>query len=587
MRRALVIFLLAAGLCAAQPADVMLRALTDEMKRAASELHLEDLPRPYYVDYMVLDNDTYSGAAVFGGLARSRRYQSRSQHVNVRVGDYRLDNTNFTGSGFRPSYDIYSLPFEDDYAVLRRHFWLSADEAYKGAVESLARKRAALRNINLPVRLNDFAKQPPVEYLQPHAKLSVDQTAWEGRLREFSALFKQYPRIIRSRVEVEASAGTRYFVSSEGSSVRDPEVLYLLQAFATAQSADGTRLSDAVWIAARREDQVGAPAALRSQIQEMAQRLSTLAEASTLDSYSGPVLFEKTAAAQIFAEMLGRNLAITRQPLSAGRGGMLGARAGGIGGALDARRKSRILPEWIDVTDDPTQTEWRGQPLLGHYELDLEGVRAQRVDVIQRGVLENYLLSRLPVRGFEGSNGHGRLPGPAGTSYAMPGNLFIQARQTVSEADLKKQLIDICRAQDREFGLLIRKMDFPSAAAAEDLRNMFSGQGQDQTPTSMPLAVYKVYVADGHEEPVRGLRFHGFSVRSLKDIIAASDTPTVFHFIDAGAAFAQLEGSYGAETSVIAPSVLIDDVELRGGEEQRPNLPIVPHPYFSAARSSD
>jgi hypothetical protein len=190
------------------------------------------------------------------------------------------------------------------------------------------------------------------------------------------------------------------------------------------------------------------------------------------------------------------------------------------------------------------------------------------------------------VRGFEGSNGHGRLPGPAGTSFAMPGNLFIQARQTVSESDLKKQLIDICRAQDREFGLLIRKMDFPSAAAAEDLRNMFSGQGQDQTPTSMPLAVYKVYVADGREEPVRGLRFHGFSVRSLKDIIAASDTPTVFHFIDTGAAFAQLEGSYGAETSVIAPSVLIDDVELRGGDEQRPNLPIVPHPYFSARSSN-
>jgi predicted Zn-dependent protease len=256
-----------------------------------------------------------------------------------------------------------------------------------------------------------------------------------------------------------------------------------------------------------------------------------------------------------------------------------------VGGALDARRKSRILPDWMDVFDDPTQSEWRGQPLLGHYDIDLEGVRAQRVDLIQRGVLENYLLSRLPVRGFEGSNGHGRLPGPVGAAFALPGNLFVQARQTVPEAELKKQLLDICRAQDREFGLIIRKMDFPSAAAAEDLRSMFSAAGRDAAPTSTPLAVYKVYVADEREEPVRGLRLHGFSVRSLRDIIAAGDEPFAFHFIDSGAAFAQMEGSYGAETSVIAPSVLIDDVELRGGEEQRPNLPIVPHPYFSARKN--
>jgi predicted Zn-dependent protease len=579
MRRPIAILLAAAGVCLAAE-DVVLRAMVDEMTRAMRELRLEDLPRPYYMDHMVLESDTFSGLAVFGGLARERRQRSRSQVIRVRVGDYRFDNTNFPGGGQR-AYDVYTLPLEDDYGVLRRHFWLAADETYKAAVEALARKRAALRNINLAVQLNDFAKAEPVEILAEKPRLEIDAKVWSERLRQFSAVFRRYPKILSSRVEFEASAGTRYFVNSEGTRVRDPEVLYLLQAFATAQAADGMRLSDAVWIAARREALLGSPDAIRTQMEQMAERLSAFAAAGVLDSYSGPVLFEKMAAAQLFAELLGRNLAMTRNPVGGGR---FGGQAGGIGGALDGRRKSRVLPEWMDVVDDATVAEWQGRPLLGHYQVDLEGVRPQRVEVVRRGVLENFLLSRLPVKGFEGSNGHARLPGPSGTSLAAPGNLFVTARQTVPEAELKKQLLEICRAQDREFGVIIRKLDFPSAASREDLQNMLSGQGQEQRPSSFPIAVYKVYVADGREEPVRGVRFAGLSVRTLKDIIAAGDQAYVFDYIDSGSPFAVMEGSYGAETSVIAPSFLVEDVELKGGEEQRPRLPVVPHPYFSQAR---
>jgi len=562
--------------------DVVLRAMTDEMARAAAELRLEGLARPYYIDTLVLESDTYSGAAVFGGLARSRRTPSRSQGVHVRVGDYQLDNTNFSGGGGgRGAYDVYSLPLEDDYLVLRRHLWLSTDEAYKAAVEALARKRAALRNISLPVVLNDFARQDPVQALGRRARLEIDQKKWEERLREWSAVFRRYPKILSSRVEAEASAGTRWFVNSEGMRVREPEVLYLVQAFATAQASDGMRIHDSVWIAARQEAGLGSPAEVRARIDAMARRLSEFVSAGTLDTYSGPVLFEGMAAGQVFAEMLGRNLALTRKPVSEGARGGLGPAAGGLGGALDGRRKSRILPEWIDVTDDAAQAEWKGRPLLGHYEVDLEGVRPRRVELIRRGVLENFLLTRLPVKGFEGSNGHARLPGASGTWLAAPGNLLVTARETRPEAELKKQLIEMCRAQDREFGLIVRKLDFPSSASREDLVNIFSGQGQDERPTSIPLAVYKVYAADGREEPVRGLRFHGFSMRNLKDIIAAGDEPHVFDFIDSGSAFALMEGSYGAETSVVAPSVLMDDVELKGSEEQRPRLPVAPHPYFA------
>jgi len=564
------------------PPDAVLRAMTDEMSRAVKELHLENLPRPYYMDQTVVESDTFSGIAVFGGLARARRQQSRSQILTVRVGDYQFDNTNFP-SGLQRNYDVYSLPLEDDYPTLRRHFWLAADEAYKAAVEALARKRAALRNISLPVQLNDFARQAPAATVGDKPRLTIDEKVWSERLRQFSAVFRRYPKILSSRVEFEAAAGTRYFVNSEGTRVRDPEVIWLLQAVAMAQASDGMRLHDSAWIAARREDLLGSPDGIRLEIEAMAARLSAFAGAPTLDGYSGPVLFEKMAAAQVFAEFLGRNLAMTRRPVTAGQGNF-GGQAGGIGGAFDGRRKSRVLPEWMDVADDATAADFQGRPLLGHYAVDLEGVRPQRLELVRHGVLENYLLSRLPVKGFEGSNGHARIPGPGGTSIATPANLFVTARQTVPEAGLKKQLLEICKAQDREFGLIIRKLDFPSAASREDLQNIFSGQGRDERPTSIPLAIYKVYVADGREEPVRGLRLQGFSTRNLKDIIAAGDEPFVFHFIDSGSPFALMEGTYGAETSVIAPSVLMEDVELKGAEEQRPKLPVVPHPYFSRAR---
>ena len=559
--------------------------MTDEMSRAAGGLRLEGLPRPYYIDYMALESDTFSGAAVFGGLARSRRARARSQAVSVRVGDYQQDNTNFAAGTFPggSTFDVQTLPLEDDYDVLRRHFWLSADAAYKAAVEGLARKRAALRNARLAVQLNDFARQQPVVHLEPPGRLRIDATVWSDRLREFSAVFRRYPQILASRVEMEGSAGTHYFVNSEGTRVREAEEIYLLQAFASTQAADGMRLHDAVSIAARGSDALGSMAQIREQIDAMARRLSDFAKAGTLESYSGPVLFEKMAAAQVFAEMLGRNLAVTRRPVSeGGRGGFFG-QTGGIGGALDGRRKSHILPDWIDVVDDATLAEWKGRSLLGHYRVDFEGVQPQRVELIRRGVLENYLLSRLPVKGFEGSNGHARLPGPAGTALAAPANLFILARQTVPEAQLRQQLIEMCRAQDREFGLIVRKLDFPSSASREALQSIFSGQSQEERPTSIPLAVYKVYVSDGHEEPVRGLRFRGFSVRNLKDIIAAGDEPFVFDFIDSGSAFAIMEGTYGAETSVIAPSILIEDLELKASEEQLPRLPVVPHPYFARA----
>ena len=102
--------------------------------------------------------------------------------------------------------------------------------------------------------------------------------------------------------------------------------------------------------------------------------------------------------------------------------------------------------------------------------------------------------------------------------------------------------------------------------------------GGGTRPVSLPLLVYRVY-PDGREELVRGLRFRGLSTRSLKDIVAASDDPQVFNFIDSLYPFALMGGGgFISNCSVIAPGLLFEELEFEPTQEDFPKLPIVPPP---------
>ena len=205
---------------------------------------------------------------------------------------------------------------------------------------------------------------------------------------------------------------------------------------------------------------------MNAALREMAQNLEALAKAPKGEDYSGPVLFEGAASPQIFAELLGRNLALPRKP-EGGRGGFNSSE-------LEGRLGARVLPESFDVVDDPTQQEWRGRPLFGAYDVDREGVRAQPLALVEKGVLKGFLLTRQPVRGFSASNGHARLPGPFGAATAGVGNLFISSSETMPDGDLKKKLIELVQARGLAYGVVVRKMDYPSTASLDELRRMFT-----------------------------------------------------------------------------------------------------------------
>jgi len=554
--------------------DPVLRAMHDEMERSR-KLTVSNLEAPYFIEYLMDEAENFSVTASLGGLVARRHERFRSPEVHVRVGDYKFDNTNYAGSGFSfgTRYDLERFPLEDAYPVLRRYFWLQTDSAYKSAVEAISRKRAALRNLTAGEQIDDFAHADPVHYIRAFPRLAIDEEAWTNRVRALSAIFAQYPEVKNSTVVLESGGGGYYLVNSEGAEVRAPESATFLRAQATAQAPDGMTVRDAVLFHSLDVARMPTDAELNRGITALAENVVALAHAPKGEDYSGPVLFAGVAGAQIFAEVLGRNLALTRRPaMEQGRGGGFSA------SELEGRIGARILPDSFDVVDDPAQKEWRGRPLFGSYDVDREGVAAASLRLIEKGVLKGFLLTRQPVRGFEGSNGRARMPGSYGASAAGIGNLFIGSSETTPAAELKQKLMELCRTRDKPYGIIVRKMDFPSSASLDEARRLLSGAQGSARPVSIPILVYKVY-PDGREELVRGLRFRGLNARSLKDILAAGDDSTVFEFMNSTAPFALIgASSFTAETCVVAPSILIDDLELHPMEEELPNLPVAPAP---------
>jgi hypothetical protein len=464
--------------------------------------------------------------------------------------------------------------------------WLATDRAYKTAEEAIARKRSSLKNMNVTQQLPDFSKALAVQSVQPVVRRdAVNEAFWKDRTVKLSAILTGYPQILSSSVELETSLASNYIVNSEGTALRVPEDLAYVRVRAQSLAADGTPVRDADVFQAFEPNALPVEAELRRGITQVADNVTALVQAPAGEAYDGPVLFEARAAAQLFGQLLGDNLKVTRKPIvDPGRS------APYIPSELENRVGSRILPEWMDVVDDPTQVDWRGHTLLGHYQYDMEAVAPAPLALVEKGVLKSFLLTRTPVvKGFEVSNGRARMPGTFGARSPGFGNLFIRATQTTPAADMKKKLIELCQQRNKPYAMLVRKIDFPSSASFEELRRLATAAGQSGGSTrlvSEPLLAYKVY-PDGREELVRSVRFRGLSTRSFRDILAASDENYVFDFIDSNAPLALMgAGTFVTTASVIAPAILFDELEIEPVKEDVPRPPIVPAPPLGKAPGS-
>ena len=579
MRPAALSLLLLAPICLPAAAeDVALKAMRDELQRSMT-LQFNALEKPYYLEYIMEDGHRVSVTAVLDGIVDVERSDVRVPRVRIRVGSPQFDNTNYLGGRGNFGRSGASFPLDDDYSALRRGFWLATDQAYKTALDSISRKHAALKNVSVSEELPDFSAAKPAKVVTDFTPVTLEPGPWVERVKALSTAFLKFPDLRESEVDYSASDGIRRMVTSEGAEIRLPEREAQIRLQTNAQAKDGMTLRDAAIFECLGHDGLPSQAELLRIVEELGATVTAMANAPRAEDYSGPVLFEGRAAPQILAELLGHNLALARKPVTdPGSGG-----GGGSASELEGRLGSRILPESFSVVDDPTRKDWKGQPLFGTMEVDEDGVEAAPLTLVSKGVLKSFLLTRHPVRGFPLTNARARLQGPFGNTVAGITNMIVESNEAVAHAELKGKLIDMLKQRDRPFGIIVRKMDFPSTGSGAEIRRLISGSARSggSRPVSLPLRVYRVY-QDGKEEMVRGLHFRALNVRSLKDIVAAGDDTNIFNYPENGQPFALMgAGSETAETSVVAPSLLIDDLELVRIEDEQPNLPIVPAPALS------
>jgi TldD protein len=555
--------------CAAESAgeDVVFKALSDELKRSIS-LRLEDLDSPYFVQYAVDDAVTHRISASYGALVRSSRDRSRMLHSQVRVGSYELDNSNFAGrgGGRRGLAVSIELPTDDGYMALRQAIWRATDFQYKEAVETLTQKRAYMKDRNVGDRPKDFIKADAVSLVKERVNLSFDRATWEEYVKRISAQFREFPHLQNSDVGFATGGENRYMVNSEGSRVRHGSTEAMLRISAETQADDGERLSDQLAYHAATPEQLPSASEVIADVIKLAERLKLAMRAPILEDYTGPVLIDGIAAPQFFRQLLGRGVAGQIDPIGSPR------RGGANTEDLENRLGKRILPPTFQIYDDPRQLKFQNIFLAGHYDWDDEGIAAQRVNIVVDGKLEGMLMSRTATKQFAQSNGHGRRASSE-SPHASLGCLYIEAAKGDSAEDLKKELLDAADSEGLKFGLRIVSLQNRTSGGAGfgGFGGRFGrggGAGGLGRTIGEPIAVYKVYVADGREELVRGCEFGTVDMRSLRRIIAAGNVPTVHNSMGTG-----------ISSSVIAPAVLFEELELTRIKTEPEKKPIIAAPH--------
>ena len=512
--------------------DPVLRAMVAEMERSKAQLKLEGVGAPYYIDYRAMDMDRYAVETSWGAVRGELRARVRYVRVVVRIGDYKQDSFYQEGQGL-----VELLGTDDDEFAIRHELWLATDQAYKSAAEALTAKKAALKQLTIEYPVDDFAHADPVRLVEPLAMLDHTAGEWPKALQEVSGYFRKDPQLESADANLTFEATNRYFVNSEGTVVRTGSSMYSVLAVATTQAADGMRLERSSGYAEADYKDLPTPDKFKQHAEEMMGTLRQLRAAPVVEEeYRGPVLLEADAATGVVAELIGNNVLGSKPPLG---------QPARTRGAFGANYQSRVLPDFLSVEDDPTISDWQGKPLLGHYEVDDDGVKALKVSLIDKGKLVAYDLGREPIRDFPTSNGHGRAQYPMNPPAASLGNLILQSSEPLSDDALKAKLIELCKQRDLAYCYRVKTTG----------------------PRLSPRLLYKVFVADGHEELVRGAVFGDLDTRSMRnDIVAAGDK-------------AEIENrSAGIPHSVVSPALLFDELEVKRVDQNKEKLPEYPAP---------
>lgn len=534
---------------AAGPApDVVLKAMQSELARATAGLAKSE-PAPYYLGYTVYDQNLLILVGAYGSLLTDTAVQRRQADATMRVGSPTLDNTH--GQSRPSGMSSVTLPLGDDQDAIARVLWELTDREYRRAGPTYlnVKTHTAVR-AEEEDKSPDFSSEKSVQHMGAALTVpSFDKPAWEGEIRRLSAGFRKYPDVYFATVVLQITNSNERMVNSEGAAITSPSNSTRLVMEAQTRAEDGMDLLRVETFQAPSPSGLPSEKELAEKIEKMATDLNALRKAPVAEPYDGPALLSGRAAAVFFHEVLGHRLEGHRQ------------KDEDEGQTFTKKVGQEVLPKFLSVTDDPTLTELAGVKLAGTYQYDSEGVPARKVEVIQNGVLKGFLMSRMPIKDFDHSNGHGRnQPGLMPTG--RQGNLIVSSTQTVPEKDLRQRLIEEVKKQNKPYGLYFDDIQGGFTLTTRSLPQAFQ---------VLPVIVYKVYPDGRPDELVRGVDIVGTPLAALTRIITTGDQQHVFN------------GVCGAESgnvpvSAAAPAMLFSEMEVqkRAHEHERP--PLLPPP---------
>lgn len=542
-----------------EPDSAVIKAMQAELERSMAKLKHAAAAPLYFLSYSVYDVKNISMMGSYGALAYDQDDRSRRLYVELRVGDKKLDNTHQLRAHLQASpplsfgqgsYGGGSFPLEDDADAIRTRLWDATDSAFKRAqVDYMKVKTNKDVRVEEEDASDDFSEATKQVHFEPPINVDIDRKAWADRLRKSSAIFKEYGEINDSSVNLSIEQARRYMVNSDGSMLEDNMKSLRITAEASAIAKDGmvVRLFDG--IEATKPEELPSQETIDAMVRKLAKAVVDLRNAPPAQPFVGPAILNSKAAGVFFHEVLGHRVEGHRQK-DESEGRTFAQKVG-----------EQIMPPFMFVYDDPTRDTMGEKPLVGNYKFDDEGVPAQRVQLVDKGVLRGFLMGRSPIRNFAASNGHGRCT-PGSAPVARQGNLIVDSSKRVPYAKLRAMLIQEAKAQHKPYGLVIDEISGGFTITQNYMPQSYS---------LLPLRVTRVYADGRPDELTRGVNIVGTPLSSLERILCAAKDDDTFN------------GRCGAESgwvpvSATSPSLLVKTIELEKEYKQQDQPPILPPP---------
>ena len=535
---------------AQSPASPVLAAMNAELARTQAKLKSQPVP-PYYISYEITETHTIGVSGEFGRLQRSGDYRYRQLDVDLRVGDYALDNTHeIRGEMNYPQYNSAAVPIDNDPDAIRAVIWHQTDASYKRALDQLTKVKT---NVEVKVAQDDksadFSHETPEHYAEPIVDVQVNRAVWEDKIRRYTAPFARYTNIYEATASFTAAAETRWYVNSEGAVIQTSQPLFRLFVSANTKASDGMELPLYESYFGFTEKDLPDDATVLKAVDKMIHNMEALRVAPVVDPYTGPAILSGRASGVFFHEIFGHRVEGQRQKNS--------------DDAQTFKRKigEPVLAKEFSVYFDPTTRRVANTDLAGSYLYDNQGVKARRVAVVEGGVLKTFLMSRKPVEGIPQSNGHGRKQ--VGLApVARQSNLIVEVAPSAVQPDLKAVLIAEVKKQGLPYGLLFDDIQGGFTFTGRTIPNAFN---------VLPLMVYRIY-PDGREELVRGADLIGTPLTTFSKIVAADKNVAVFN----GVCGAE---SGGVPVSAASPAIFVTQIEVQKKAKSQERIPILPAPF--------